>query len=73
MQKSETRMIGGEAKVLWDKCDFTGNTIRVVKNHWTKKHRRQPQEGEEAMVKGRQVKPVETKKLRADLEKTKKN
>ena len=73
LQQFETKMVGDEAKFACDRCDFMGNTNRAVKLHWSKKHRREAQEEDDAKVKGKEVKQVEAKKLKEDLEKTKKD
>ena len=73
MQKFEVKMIGGEAKVLCDKCEFKANNMGTVRNHWNKKHKREAQEDEEAKLQGKLVKPLEAKKMKADLDKTKRD
>ena len=73
MQKFEKKMIGGEARFLCDKCDYNASSIRSVKMHWGKKHRRDMQEEEEAKTGGKPIKLAESKKMKHDEEKTAKN
>ena len=53
LQKFEVKMIGGEAKVLCDKCDFVANNMRTVRTNWSKKHRREVQEDEDNRSQGK--------------------
>ena len=62
LQQFESKMIGDEAKFMCDRCEFTGNTNRSVKLHWSKKHRREAQEEEDALTKGKTTKKKESKK-----------
>ena len=73
MQKLEKRMIGDEAKYMCDKCDYTGRSNRSVKMHWGKKHRREAQEESDDKMSGKPTKETESKKLKADEDKTKVN
>ena len=64
MQQFETKMVGGEAMFLCDRCDYMKATNRAVKAHWTRKHRREAQEEEEAVAKGKPVSEKESKKVK---------
>ena len=72
MQPFETKMVGDEAKFVCDKWEFMANTNKAVKTHWNKKHRKEAQEEEEAKTRGNELKQIEVKKLKTDLNKSKK-
>ena len=60
----EVKLIGDEDKFMCDRCDYIGATNKAVKGHWTRKHRREVQEEEEAKVKGKPDDQTEVKKVK---------
>ena len=61
IQEFETKIIEAEAKWLCDLCDYTGTSNKSVKQHWTKKHRREVEE-DEAKKRGEKMEPENEEK-----------
>ena len=47
IKEFETKMVGDDAKWLFDICEYEGPSNQAVKTHWTKKHRREVQDHED--------------------------
>ena len=64
LQNFEVKLIGDEARFMCDRCEYTGPSNKAVKGHWTRKHRREVQEEDEAKAKGKPVDQTIVKKVK---------